>query len=417
MENIDVVEYLTQGFVMLSLKKFDEALGFLNKAEAIEPLNAEVYIRKGLVYQELEQYDEAKSQFEKALKLNNTDGRIYFHLGGVAALKGDFSGAVELYKKALVNGFHDTFVYFNMGMAYENLNDITFAIKSYKKAAEINPLRPEAGLRMAKLLIAAERFTEAAEAYTAIVRAYPDEPKFTHALFTVYMQTDDFAKAQGVLDEAKERFEGDITFTFDSIALLIAENKREEALAALNTLNESDMTEKSDKRRLHMQKAELYAYADNLNGVIDELQKAKAITEADGTFDAECSLLLIDCFTKTEDYDQVLKNARDILANSDDISTKGSAMYFEPFALKKMGNEAEALPLYRAAIDEYRNVGLSYPGYLDPYVMRAMCHKDLGEYEKATELIDYVLSLKPDLTAAKALREVIVTESKAAEDK
>jgi tetratricopeptide (TPR) repeat protein len=408
--NIDVEEYLTQGFVLMSMKKFDEALNYLSKAEAIEPLNPEVYIQKGLTYQELDQFDLAKKQFEKALKLNNADGRIYFHLGGVAAVSGDFSEAIELFKKSLSNGYHDAFVYFNMGMAYENLNDFAAAIKSYRKAIEIDSMRPEPGLRLAKLLTLTERFSEAADAVTAVIRANPSVPQLYHTLFAVYMQAKDFTRAREVLDDSIERFGENTLFLFDRIALLIAENKSSEALSLLDSIDESSIEDISDKRRLHLQKAQLLAYGNDLPGVICEFKKAKDIFETDGRFDAECTLLLIDCYVKAEDYSQVLAYSRDILASTEDKNEKASARYFEPYALKMLGRMDEALPLYKSAIDEYRNEGLSHPGYLDPYIMRAMCHKDIGEYEKAIELTNYVLSLKPDFPAAKVLQKSIADE-------
>lgn len=54
------------------------------------------------------------------------------------------------------------------------------------------------------------------------------------------------------------------------------------------------------------------------------------------------------------------------------------------------------MPVYQAAVEEFRRQSLDAPGNLDAYLLRAMCLRDMEQYEKALELIDYVVALQPD---------------------
>ena len=78
--------------------------------------------------------------------------------------------------------------------------------------------------------------------------------------------------------------------------------------------------------------------------------------------------------------------------------------YFQPLALKMMGRMEEALPLYQEAVSAYRQQSLDMPGNLDAYLLRIMCLRDMEQYEKALELTDYVLQLKPDRAEPRMLR-------------
>ena len=51
MENLDVKEYLTQGDILSSQEKYEEAISYYSKAESIDKMNAEIYIAKGFLRQ------------------------------------------------------------------------------------------------------------------------------------------------------------------------------------------------------------------------------------------------------------------------------------------------------------------------------------------------------------------------------
>jgi tetratricopeptide (TPR) repeat protein len=405
-------EYLSQAIVLASSNQLNEALVYFDKAEKEEPLNIEVYINRGVAFSNLERYKDAKEQFLKAQKINNTDGRVYYHLGSIAAVDGDLPGCLDLYKKAIANGFRDSQIYYNTGLVYESTEDYAACIKNFKKALEIDPIRADVALRLASIYVKTERLVEAVETLDAVILINPEIPNLYHLKFNILIQMNEVKKAEQTLDDAVSLFPDEMSFKFDKIELLISAGKREEAKKLLDDFDIENTADKDISRRVHMYYAQITAYSGDLKTTVDELEKAKAIFESDGGFDGENSLILMNCYVKTEQFEKVLDISRAFLSTGEDTAVGDTARYYEPFALKMLGRMDEALPLYKEAIEAYRNDSLAHPGFLDPYIMRSLCHKDIEEYDKAVELMEYVLKLKPDSEQAIAVMGSIKAEMK-----
>lgn len=104
----------------------------------------------------------------------------------------------------------------------------------------------------------------------------------------------------------------------------------------------------------------------------------------------------------------MLDYSRQLLEKGEEGNNKETARYFEALALKKLDRMDEAVPKYNDAIREFRKQSLEAPGNLDAYLLRIMCLRDLEQYEKALELIDYVIALIPDRAEPHMLRVSIL---------
>ena len=76
----------------------------------------------------------------------------------------------------------------------------------------------------------------------------------------------------------------------------------------------------------------------------------------------------------------------------------------------RQGKEAEAKPLYQQAISDLRAISLQNPGYIDSYVFRILCLKDLKQYDKAIELADYLVAIQEELAEAHMIRAIVLKE-------
>ena len=65
---------------------------------------------------------------------------------------------------------------------------------------------------------------------------------------------------------------------------------------------------------------------------------------------------------------------------------------------------------YRQIIKNYRTVALDDPARIDAYLYRAMAYKDIQEYTKALEMVDYIALLQPDNADLHTIKAVIYTE-------
>lgn len=408
MDSLAIQEYLTQGAVLAGQGKHEEAILYYNKAERENPMNIDVYISKGIAYANLDRLDEAKDQFEKALKVDRTSGLSYFHLGSIALLKGNIALGFENYNKAIANGYDDAQLYYSIGLLHEENGEIDMAIRNYSKAIMRDALRPDIRIRKARLLIKGNHIPEALQTLDETILTNPDVFEGYHLKFTILMQLNEYKKAEELLSRAMELFPKDPAFVMDKVTLLIKQEKIDEALAVLTTLEKTEEADDAVRRRVYMERAQIYASNNDIKSAINALEQAKALSDKMGIFDSEVVFLLANSHLPTEEYEKVLEYARQLLEKSEDGYYKDTARYFEPLALKMLGRKDEALLLYKEAINEFRRQSLASPGNLDAYLLRIMCLRDIEQYDKALELVDYVITLKPEHAAPRMLRVSIL---------
>ncbi|MCI8405781.1 MAG: tetratricopeptide repeat protein [Oscillospiraceae bacterium] len=404
MENIDVQEYLTQGAVLSGQGQYEAALEYYRKAEKADPMDPEVYLAQGTALASLDRLEEAKTQFEKALKVDRTCGLAYFHLGSIAILQGDVAKGFEDYNKAVSNGYDDAQLYYSMGLLHEEIGEMDLAIRSYSKAALRDPTRPDVRLRKAQLLQQCERIPEALQALDEMILACPDYFEGYHMKCVILTQQRRWAEAEKLLADALALFPEDPGFALDKASLLVERGRTEEGLALLDELEHREKTDDPVRRRIYMERARIHASANQLDEAITALNQAKALSEKEGVFDQQAVFLLANCCLSKGSYEQVLDCALQLREKGEDVYILETARYFQPLALKMMGRMEEALPLYQEAVSAYRQQSLDMPGNLDAYLLRIMCLRDMEQYEKALELTDYVLQLKPDRAEPRMLR-------------
>lgn len=411
MDKLEVQEYLTQGAVLSGQGKYEEALTYYDKAEHENPMEIEVYLSKGIAYANLDRLDEAKGQFEKALKINRTYGLAYFHLGSIALLQGDIALGFENYNKAIANGYDDAQLYYSIGLLHEEKGEIDMAIRNYSKAIQRDALRPDIRIRKARLLLQGEHLPEALQTLDEMILTNPDVFEGYHLKFTILLQLKQFEKAEKLIHDAIVMFPKDPGFAMDKVSLFVAQGKLDEAIKLLDELEHIQESDDAVRRRIYMERAQIYAEKNDVKSAITALEQAKALADKEDVFDSEVVFLLANCHLSTEEYEKTLDYAKQLLAKAEDGYTKETARYFEPFALKMLGRKEEAMPLYKEAINEFRNQSLTAPGNLDAYLLRTMCLRDIEQYDKALELIDYVITLQPDRAEPRLLRITILEAS------
>ena len=408
MSNYQVQEYLTQGTVLSGHGKYEEALSYYDKAEQEDPMEIEVYLSKGIALANLERLDEAKEQFEKALKINKTSGIAYFHLGNIAVMQDDEAHGFENYNKAISNGYDDAQLYYSIGLLHEERGETDIAIRNYSKAIKLDVFRPDIRIRKAQLLTQTNKMSEAIQTLDELILINSGNYDGYHFKFNIFLQLKKYDEAEKLLDDISEEFADNHEYSFDRVSLLIERNETDNALKLLTQLENADNVDDSIRRRIYYDRAQIYAGNEDSKSIIAELEKAKALFEVNGDFDSESVFMISNCHLANEEYDKVLDYANQLFEKAEDGYEKETARYFIPLALKMLNRMDEALPLYEDAINEYRNQSLAIPGNLDAYLLRTMCLRDIEQYDKALELIDYVIELQPEQAEPRLLRVSIL---------
>ena len=74
-------EYLKEASKSISLRKFNQAIEFLNKAIELNPNYIQAYFNRGETYSKIKDYDKAINDYTKVLKLNPDHNRANYLRG------------------------------------------------------------------------------------------------------------------------------------------------------------------------------------------------------------------------------------------------------------------------------------------------------------------------------------------------
>ena len=404
MDALLIEEYMQQGSVLVGQGMYEEAMAYYEKAEQENPMNVDIYIAKGIALANMNLLTDAKVEFEKALIIDKEMGLVHFHLGSVAIMEGDLSEGLSYYNKAIAFGYDDAQLYYSLGLLHEENGEYEIAIRQYSKAIKKNPYRPDMHMRKAQLLIKVSQLPEAVQALDEAILHNPDVFDGYHLKFSLLLEMQQYDIAETFLDNVIEQFPDDQRFKMDRVKLLMLLDRAEEAEKNLMAIESDPTTEDDVRRSVYMTLAQMHATDGNLEEAIAVLDKAVDISEKYEMYDEEVKFLLMNCYLGLEKFEEVLTVSRDLIEHAQYSEHQNSARYFEPMALKMLGKEEEAIPLYEQAINDLRSQSLDRPGEMDLYLLRIMCLRDIKAYEKAMELLDYVMTLLPDRMEPKVVK-------------
>ncbi len=392
MINSESAEYLNQAKSFLKLQQYEDALDYLDKAISIDKINKELYIYKAIVFANLGKYDDSKETLQKALLIDKEYSEAYFHMGNILLMTGNKAQGIENYNKAIAYGFDDAQVFYNLGLMYEEDDNDELALRNYTKAIKKDPMRIDARVRKANLYIKHKKNEEALETLNELILVDPDLYDGYHLKSLLLAEMGNYDEAFDVLENAIDIFPKDPAFVLDKINILVMSNDTEKAEKCITELEENYEMKPDQKHRLELEKARLYALRADLDKVIDSLIGAKNIYKEmkSEEVDAEATFLLANCYLEKKDYQSAAEYAQELLkcAKTEYLIP---AYYILPFSYAKMGMEEKSKEQYKDSISKLRMITLNDPGILDGYLFRALCLKEVGQYEKALELSDYLL--------------------------
>lgn len=418
MENLNLLEYMNQATALMGQEKYEAALSFLDKAEAEDRFNIDIYITKGVAYANIDQFDKARSEFEKALKVNKKEGVVYFHLGNIEMLLGNKAKGIELYNNAIANGFDDAQVYFSLGLMHEEENNDDLAVRNYSKAILKDPNRADIRIRKIRLFIKNQHLQEALQALDELILSNPDVFEGYHLKYLVLASLEKYDEASSVLSSAMLLFPKDTAFAIDKASLMITKKEYKQALEYLHSLGDVYEIDDEAAHSIAMEESRAYAFLEDMNGTIQSLEKARdiALKLDPPRMDMEAIYLLMNCYLNSEKFDKVIECAKELKKAEGEDYYSLAAYYYEPFALKSLNKLEEAKKLFEEAATHFRSASLKNPGNVDSYAFRIMTLRELGEYQKALELADYLIMVKDDLAEAHTLRATVLEDLGRGED-
>lgn len=406
-EYTDVQEWIKQGQVLTGQELFIEAESYFNRALSADPMNYTAYMSRGIMWASCGELDKAKADFSRAIKVNREIPDAYYHLGNIAFMQDDFQEGVKQFNIALAKGYDDAELYFHLGMVYEERQEYETAIRYYTKAIHKEELNPEFRIRKVIAQTKAERWEEAIETLDALYLVVPDSFEYYHLKALVYISMNRLDDADKLLTEANERFPDDIDLLNDRISVLVSKGDTEKALAYIEQIK-PHMDDDAGLQKLLVSEGKLYAAQGKMDKAINSLEKAASL-DAVPVHSTEALFLLINIHHAEEQFEKMVAVAEKMLKYQNVNSYAMSGWYYVALGKKGRG-DSDWEAYYRQIIKSYRTVALDDPARIDAYLYRAMAYKDIKEYAKALEMMDYLALLQPENADIHAIKAIIYTE-------
>lgn len=393
-------DMLNQGSGLFSLGEYAAARECFEKATVEDPSCTEAYIDIAQTYIMEDKYDKARENLKSAILINKKEAAAYFHLANVEMLDGNRDLAREHYAKALNYGFDSTEIYRNLAADAEELGNYSEALSYYDKIIAKDKMNAYAKIRKTNIFIAMDKYPEALKSSENLMETSPDLPVSYQLKFAILCDMGRFDDAEKVLDRAVEMFPDDGRFDFDRATIYGAKGENDKAI---KILDEMEITEYNESAVL-VKKAKLLLSDLKIDEAIEVLEPLYAKTQ-----DAEAAYLLSTIFMAKKDYGKAKGYAQELIDKNEFDDYYYSAVYTKAAALVRSG-DPESVSALREANKIFRAACARNPGYVQFYLYRAVCHKELNELNEAIELLDYIVSVAPQLAEAYYLRGMIFAE-------
>ncbi len=120
------------------IRKYQEAINYINNALKIDQSLSKGYYLKGMCYKESGDTTNAISSFQTAVEQDNEYYTAYMELGSIFGRKKN-PLALEYYTQALRIDPRSEEVFYHMAKFYQDIGKYTLATETYKKILSINP--------------------------------------------------------------------------------------------------------------------------------------------------------------------------------------------------------------------------------------------------------------------------------------
>lgn len=395
-----------QGAMLLKAGKWEEARAKFDRAIELDPMLMDSYKNYGDLHMELEEYQDAKNSYKKAMLIEK-NGLLYFLYGNACFMNDEPEEGIENYNIAITEGYDSDEMMYFMGMAYEHMNDDGMALRYYQKACAKNPAKPDYQVKKIVCMLRLEMYDSAEESTEELLRTAPELYDGYHIKTLLLAEQGKTKEAVDFAKAASEKFPEDADLMYDYARSAALNADMDEALALIERAKKMKYFD-SAKRQFTLLEAQIFADEAKIPQAVECCKRC--VEMEDGEVDGEARFMLMNLLLGQEDFQGALEQAKQLVkADREDVYYY-AALYYRAFCTRRLGREEEARKLYREANAFYRMATLKRPDAVDAYLYRAMCLKDLEEYDKALEMADFLLGLNRDLAEVHILKAGILKE-------
>ncbi|URZ03940.1 tetratricopeptide repeat protein [Clostridium felsineum] len=391
-------ELNNRGLIFIERNQGEEALKYFNKAIEEDENFKEAYLNKADLCLAMNKINEAMNCYNKLILKYPNEKTAYFGKGNILFFyKDNIKGAIELYNKAIYLGEKNEGVYCNLGLCMEALGELEEAIKWFDRAIIANSQNTRIMNKRAALLVKLRRFDEAIECYDKVLKIEVDNEEAYHFKAVLLGELGKIEEALETIAAAEALLGEQMTLDYDKAILFEKQKNFEKALECVDkslVFDEANVL-------LILKKGQLLTYlkkTDEAKLVYDQISEFHP-NNMEGKF-AKANICML--LGEYEDTENLFKEIIYKLEDEDPILIK--LYYYRALNLKRLGRLEEAEAAYREAIKKYNFLIIKYPYDDKLNFLKANCLRDMGEYERAEELYEYIIDLDGNFVDAYLMR-------------
>lgn len=398
---LEALDLNQQGALLIKAGNINAAKEKLDKAIDIDPMLMNSYKNYGDLYMATKEYKEAKSLYKKALLIEKI-GELYFLYGNACFMNDDVHEGLENYNLAISAGYDNDEMLFFMGMAYEHLNDDHMALRYFQKACIKNPSRPDYLIKKITTLVRLDMIESAEESVEELLKNSPELYEGYHIKNKLLIHKGDFKGALEFAKAASDRFPEDSDLMYDYVKCVAITGQLDLAINLIENAKKMKYFENA-KRDFTILEAQVAAEQNNMEKAIECCNDCLEL-EKNEYFDGEARFMLMNFYLVKKDYNNAIGVSTELILKDNEDPYYYAALYYKPFCLRQLDRIEEARPLYKEANSIYRLATLKNPEAIDIYLYRVMCLKDSEEYDKALELLEFILGISENIAEVYTLR-------------
>jgi tetratricopeptide (TPR) repeat protein len=390
-----------QGAMLLRAGNAEAARAKFDKAIELDPMLMDSYKNYGDLYMSLQEYQNAKNSYKKAMLIEKS-GLLHFLYGNACFMNDELHEGLESYSLAINEGYDGDEMMFFMGMAYEHMHDDNMAMRYFQKACVKNPSRPDYLVKKIGTLVRLGMYDSANESTDELLAKAPEMFDGYHIKIQLLLHEEKYEEAITFAKAASDRFPEDADLLYDYAKALSLAKKLEEAIKVIDSAKTMKYFADA-KRQFVLLEGQIFAECNNYEKAISCCNECIAL-EAESGFDGEARFMLMNLYLSEPNYQKAFDQAVEIVKQDAEDLYYYAALYYRPFCAKQLGNSEEARKFYKEANSIYRLATLNNPAAIDIYLYRAMCLKDMEEYDKSLEMLDFIAGLSNQIAEVHTIR-------------
>lgn len=165
-----------QGVALTGLQRYEEALGSLNRALAINGEDDRAWTNKAVAFWYMGRYEEALSASQRAVSLNPSSTLAWFNYGRVLTTLGEFEASLAAYQNALRGDRYledsslFSTIWVNLSAVFWRMERYEDSIEAANNALTLNPDQPDAWYNRGLSDLALQQYRKAALDFEAALK-------------------------------------------------------------------------------------------------------------------------------------------------------------------------------------------------------------------------------------------------------